>query len=72
MLNNYIIQYIKQGNKLSHSIYSSKGLWQDCRLSPLLFNIYLERMLRKWQSSGDMGIPIDEFPFLSLHLEFCE
>jgi hypothetical protein len=74
-INNYLIEiikelyvnnrgYIKQGNKLSQPIRALKDLWQGCGLSPLLFKIYLERMLKEWRRyCGSMGIPIDNIPF---------
>jgi len=41
---NKTYKHIKQGNRLSQLICPSKSLRQDCGLSPLLLNIYLEHL----------------------------
>ena len=57
--------YVKIGNELSDPIKVTKGLRQGCSLSPILFNIYLEKTLAHWKKScGGMGVPIEENKFL--------
>jgi len=56
--------YIKQGNRLYQPIYAAYGY----RLSPLLFNIYLEKVLRQWRRSfSGLKILIDELYFYILN-----
>jgi hypothetical protein len=51
------IAYVRHGNSLSQPIATTKGLRQDCSLSPLLFNIYIERALEEWKRSCQgMGV----------------
>ena len=58
--------YVKIGNELSDPIEVTKGLRQGCSLSPILFNIYLEKKtLDHWKKSSEgMGVPIEENKFL--------
>jgi Reverse transcriptase (RNA-dependent DNA polymerase) len=55
------LTYIKVGKCLSSPINSFKGLKQECCLSPLLFNLYVEVVLRNWKKScGGMGVPVGD------------
>ena len=59
------VAYVKIGNELSDPIEVTKGLRQGCGLSPILFNIYLEKTLDHWKKScKGMGVPIKENKFL--------
>ena len=50
---------IKIGNLITKDFNVTKGLRQGCSLSPTLFKIYLERVLRNWKRKCQpMGIPI--------------
>jgi len=50
---------IKIGNLITKGFKVTKGLRQGCSLSPTLFKIYLERVLRNWKKRCQpMGIPI--------------
>jgi hypothetical protein len=40
---------IKIGNLITKGFKVTKGLRQGCSLSPTLFKIYLEKVLRKWK-----------------------
>ena len=40
------------------NISIGKGVWQGCILSPLLFNIYAERIMRYVLEKWDKGISI--------------
>ena len=40
---------IKFNNKLSEPVEIYKGVCQGCPLSPTLLNIYLDKIITKWQ-----------------------
>ena len=52
---------IKCQGKLSAGFYVSKGLKQGCCLSPTLFKIYLEHVLKEWKRKcSGMGVPLND------------
>lgn len=52
---------IKIGNKLHSKFKTSKGLRQGCSISPTLFNLYVEHVIRLWKKKCEkMGIWIRE------------
>ena len=58
---------IKIGNLTTKGFKVTKGLRQGCSLSPTLFKIYLERVLRNWKRKCQpMGIPIQNTYVYSL------
>ena len=58
---------IKVGNLITAGFKVTKGLRQGCSLSPTLFKIYLERVLRNWKRKCQpMGIPIQNTYVYSL------
>jgi len=60
---------IKIGNLITKGFKVTKGLRQGCSLSPTLFEIYLERVLRNWKRRCQpMGIPIQNTCILT---QFC-
>ena len=60
---------IKIGNLITKRFKVIKGLRQSCSLSPALFKIYLERVLRDWKRKGEpLGVPIQNTCVLT---QFC-
>jgi len=58
---------IKIGNVITKGLKVTKGLRQGCSLSPAVFKIYLEQVLRNWQRKCQpMGIPIQNTCVYSL------
>ena len=53
---------IKFYNKLSKPVEITKGVRQDCSLSPTLFNIHLDEIITKWQNHDITGIRLKKNP----------
>ena len=51
---------IETGNFRSDEIATNRGVRQGCGLSPALFNIYLDDVIRKWKAEIHTGITINE------------
>jgi len=47
---------IDTGRKIIEKIYINQGVWQWCNLSPALFKIYIDDLLRNWKHKADAGI----------------
>jgi hypothetical protein len=47
---------MKFNAKLSKLAEINKGVYQGCPLSPVLFNIYLDKIITKWQKEDIKGI----------------
>jgi len=56
---------IKFNNKLSKLIEINKVVCQGCPLSPTLFNIYLDKIITKWQKQDITGIKLSKNQQLS-------
>jgi len=59
---------IKFNNKLSKLVEINKGVHQGYPLSPTLFNIYLDKIITKWQKQDITGIKLSKNQQLSLLL----
>lgn len=52
---------IKCQGRLSDGFFVTKGLKQGCCLSPTLFKIYLEHVLKEWKRKcAGMGVPLND------------
>ena len=61
----------KIGNLTTKGFKVTNGLRQGCNLSPTLFKIYLERVLRNWKRKCQtMGIPIQN-TYVCIFTQFC-
>jgi len=47
---------IDTGRKILDKIYMNQGVRQGCNLSPALFHIYIDDLLRNWKHKADAGI----------------
>jgi len=56
---------IKLNNKLSKPVEINKGARQGCPRSPTLFNIYLDKIITKWQKQDITGIKLSKNQQLS-------
>ena len=56
------VAYIRIGKELLEPIKVIKGLRQGFNLSPILFNIHLEKIVVHWKKHCQgMGLPIEEY-----------
>jgi hypothetical protein len=59
---------VKHRGLLSKPVPVSKGLRQGCSLFPLLFNVYLQRVLKSWKATcRGMGMLINDTYLVSLN-----
>ena len=50
---------IKFNDGISEPIYTNKGVRQGCGLSPLLFNIYINKIIQEFKIVIKKGIPLN-------------
>jgi len=59
---------VKIGNKLSHLLNITKGLRQECCISPTFYKIYVRKALEEWKRKCHrMGIPSENMTLYTLH-----
>jgi len=61
---NTIVQ-IDTGRKILDKIYIDQGVRQGCNLSPALFNIYTDDLLRNWKHKANTGIMLKRNLYLN-------
>jgi len=51
--------------KILDKIYVNQGVLQGCNLSPALFNIYTDDLLKNWKHKADAGIMLERKLYLN-------
>jgi hypothetical protein len=58
---------IKIGKQLSSGFYITKGLRQECSLSPTLFKLYIQNVSENWQKKfAKMGLELQDTTIYSM------
>jgi hypothetical protein len=57
--------HIDAGRKILDKIYINQGVRQGCNLSPTLFNLYIDDLLRNWKHKVDTGVMLKRNLYLN-------
>jgi hypothetical protein len=51
---------IQSGDQITEEIKTNQGVKHGCSLSPTLFNIYIDNMIRRWKAEIKTGIKLND------------
>ena len=59
---------IKFSDGISEPIYINKGVRQECGLSPVLFNIYINKIIQEFKIVIKKGIPLNNRKLVNMQM----
>ena len=68
VLYNETIRAVKNNCRISQEISVTQGVRHGCSISPTLFNIYINDLVRKWKLLVNLGITLSRDRYLNVLL----